>query len=57
MAKQNVEFEPLMKEREDEYHAEMAEKMKLFLVEHAARVIQVAWRDTLANRAEKKKVI
>ncbi|XP_073956036.1 dynein regulatory complex protein 10-like isoform X2 [Choristoneura fumiferana] len=56
LAKQNVEFDPLMKEREDEYHAELAEKQKIFLVEHAARVIQVAWRDTIANRAEKKKL-
>lgn len=45
-----------MAEREEEYHQEMAEKMQKFLMEHAARVIQVAWRDVLANRAEKKRV-
>lgn len=45
-----------MAEREAEYHQEMTEKMNKFMLEHAARVIQVAWRDVLANRAEKKRV-
>lgn len=46
-----------MEEREAEYHQEMTEKMNKFLIEHAARVIQHAWREVLANRAEKKRVI
>lgn len=45
-----------MAEREEEYHQEMTQKMNKFLLEHAARVIQNAWRDVLANRAEKKRV-
>lgn len=45
-----------MKEREEEYHAEMTAKLNVFIMEHAARVIQFAWREVLANRAEKKKV-
>lgn len=45
-----------MKERDDEYHEEMKAKMEKFLLEHAARVIQFAWREVLSNRAEKKKV-
>lgn len=45
-----------MAEREAEYHEEMTQKMQKFLEEHAARVIQYAWREVLANRAEKKKV-
>ncbi|XP_047991121.1 dynein regulatory complex protein 10-like [Leguminivora glycinivorella] len=53
---QNKEFEPLMAEREAEYHQEMTNKLNAFIIEHAARVIQVAWRTTLSNRAEKKKL-
>ncbi|XP_075977989.1 dynein regulatory complex protein 10-like [Anticarsia gemmatalis] len=53
---QNIEYEPLMAEREEEYHQEMTEKMQKFLIEHSARVIQHAWRTVLANRAEKKKL-
>lgn len=45
-----------MEEREAEYHAEMTEKMNLFILQHAARVIQMAWKETVANRAEKAKV-
>lgn len=45
-----------MEEREEEYHQEMSEKLRVFQLEHAARVLQVAWREVLANRAEKKKV-
>ncbi|KAL0882959.1 hypothetical protein ABMA27_016452 [Loxostege sticticalis] len=56
IAEQDKEYIPLMAEREEEYHQEMAEKMQKFLMEHAARVIQVAWRDVLANRAEKKRL-
>lgn len=56
MDEQDIEYIPLMAEREAEYHQEMTEKMEKFLIEHAARVIQHAWRDVLANRAEKKKV-
>ncbi|XP_053609800.1 dynein regulatory complex protein 10 isoform X2 [Plodia interpunctella] len=56
LAEQNKEYDPLMAEREAEYHQEMTEKMTKFLVEHAARVIQSAWRDVLANRAEKKRL-
>ncbi|CAK1551255.1 unnamed protein product [Leptosia nina] len=56
LAEQDKEYIPLMAEREEEYHQEMAEKMKKFLLEHAARVIQCAWRDVLANRAEKKRL-
>ncbi|XP_063624215.1 dynein regulatory complex protein 10-like [Cydia splendana] len=53
---QNVEYIPLMAEREEEYHREMKEKMEKFLREHAARVIQSAWRKVLLNRAERKKL-
>lgn len=53
---QNVEYVPLMEEREAEYQKEMMEKMEKFRMEHAARVLQGAWRGVLANRAEKKKV-
>lgn len=53
---QNVEYIPLMEEREAEYQKEMMEKMEKFRMEHAARVLQGAWRGVLANRAEKKKV-
>ncbi|KAJ0176474.1 hypothetical protein K1T71_007653 [Dendrolimus kikuchii] len=56
LAEQNKEYEPLMAEREAEYHQEMMEKMNKFMLEHAARVIQVAWREVLANRAEKKRL-
>ncbi|XP_063825747.1 dynein regulatory complex protein 10-like [Ostrinia nubilalis] len=56
LAEQDKEYVPLMAEREEEYHQEMTEKMQKFLMEHAARVIQVAWRDVLANRAEKKRL-
>ncbi|XP_060803418.1 dynein regulatory complex protein 10-like [Amyelois transitella] len=56
LAEQNKEYEPLMAEREAEYHQEMTEKMNKFLIEHAARVIQSAWREVLANRAEKKRL-
>ncbi|XP_063536037.1 dynein regulatory complex protein 10-like [Cydia strobilella] len=53
---QNVEYIPLMAEREEEYHREMKEKMEKFLLEHAARVIQSAWRKILLNRTERKKL-
>ncbi|XP_047991099.1 dynein regulatory complex protein 10-like isoform X1 [Leguminivora glycinivorella] len=53
---QDVEYIPLMAEREEEYHREMKLKMEKFLLEHAARVIQSAWRKVLLNRAEKKKL-
>ncbi|KAJ8731206.1 hypothetical protein PYW07_004370 [Mythimna separata] len=53
---QNVDYIPLMAEREAEYHQEMTEKMNKFLMDHCARVIQTAWRNVLANRAEKKKL-
>ncbi|CAH2095989.1 unnamed protein product [Euphydryas editha] len=56
IAEQDKEYIPLMAEREEEYHQEMAEKMNKFLIEHAARVIQNAWREVLANRAEKKRL-
>ncbi|XP_004927371.1 dynein regulatory complex protein 10 [Bombyx mori] len=56
LAEQDKEYIPLMAEREEEYHKEMTEKMNKFMLEHAARVIQTAWRDVLANRAEKKKL-
>ncbi|CAH2237407.1 jg11262 [Pararge aegeria aegeria] len=56
LAEQDKEYIPLMAEREEEYHQEMTEKLNKFKVEHAARVIQMAWRDVLANRAEKKKL-
>ncbi|XP_032517567.1 dynein regulatory complex protein 10-like [Danaus plexippus] len=56
IAEQDKEYIPLMEEREAEYHQEMTEKMNKFLIEHAARVIQNAWREVLANRAEKKKL-
>ncbi|XP_063383780.1 uncharacterized protein LOC134670048 [Cydia fagiglandana] len=53
---QNEEYIPLMAEREEEYQREMKEKMEKFLREHAARVIQSAWRKVLLNRAERKKL-
>ncbi|KAG6444556.1 dynein regulatory complex protein 10 [Manduca sexta] len=56
LAEQDKEYIPLMAEREEEYHREMTEKMNKFLIEHAARVIQNAWREVLANRAEKKRL-
>ncbi|XP_045772440.1 dynein regulatory complex protein 10-like [Maniola jurtina] len=56
LAEQDKEYIPLMAEREEEYHQEMTAKMNKFIVEHAARVIQSAWREVLANRAEKKKL-
>ncbi|XP_064072773.1 dynein regulatory complex protein 10-like isoform X1 [Vanessa tameamea] len=56
LAEQDKEYIPLMAEREAEYHQEMTEKMNKFLLEHAARVIQNAWREVLANRAEKKRL-
>ncbi|KPI95682.1 IQ domain-containing protein D [Papilio xuthus] len=56
IAEQDKEYIPLMAEREAEYHEEMTQKMQKFLQEHAARVIQNAWREVLANRAEKKKL-
>ncbi|XP_013145357.1 PREDICTED: uncharacterized protein LOC106108648 [Papilio polytes] len=56
IAEQDKEYIPLMAEREAEYHEEMTQKMQKFLEEHAARVIQYAWREVLANRAEKKKL-
>ncbi|XP_052753336.1 dynein regulatory complex protein 10-like [Galleria mellonella] len=56
LAEQDKEYIPLMAEREAEYHQEMMEKMTKFLIEHAARVIQSAWREVLANRAEKKRL-
>lgn len=56
MAEQDIEYIPLMAEREAEYNQEMTEKMNKFLIDHAARVIQHAWREVLANRAEKRKV-
>lgn len=45
-----------MEERDKEYHEEMMRKMEAFQLEHAARVLQTAWRTVLANRLEKKKV-
>ncbi|XP_063624216.1 dynein regulatory complex protein 10-like [Cydia splendana] len=57
LEKQNEEFFPLMEEKEGEYHQEMTAKLDKFIVEHAARVIQTAWRDTLQNRAEKRRLI
>ncbi|XP_059052189.1 dynein regulatory complex protein 10-like [Achroia grisella] len=56
LAEQDKDYIPLMAEREEEYHREMTEKMTKFLMEHAARVIQNAWREVLANRAEKKRL-
>lgn len=56
LAEQDKEYIPLMAEREEEYHREMTDKMTKFIMEHAARVIQCAWRDVIANRAEKKRV-
>lgn len=56
LAQQDLEYVPLMEEREKEYHQEMTDKFNKFLIEHAARVIQVSWRDVLANRAEKRRV-
>ncbi|CAH0585552.1 unnamed protein product [Chrysodeixis includens] len=56
LAEQDIEYIPLMAEREEEYHQEMTEKMNKFLMEHAARVIQHAWREVLINRNEKKKL-
>ncbi|KAL4716693.1 hypothetical protein ACJJTC_004812 [Scirpophaga incertulas] len=56
LAEQDVEYIPLMAEREAEYQQELMEKMNKFMMEHAARVIQNAWREVLANRAEKKKL-
>ncbi|CAH4028316.1 unnamed protein product [Pieris brassicae] len=56
LAEQDKEYVPLMAEREEEYHQELTEKMNKFLLEHAARVIQCAWRDVLSNRAEKKRL-
>lgn len=56
LAEQDKEYIPLMAEREEEYHREMTDKMTKFIMEHAARVIQCAWREALANRAEKKRV-
>ncbi|CAB3261681.1 unnamed protein product [Arctia plantaginis] len=53
---QDIKYIPLMKERDDEYDAEMTAKMEKFLLEHAARIIQFAWREVLSNRAEKKKL-
>ncbi|KAH9627931.1 hypothetical protein HF086_015375, partial [Spodoptera exigua] len=55
LAEQDIEYIPLMAEREAEYNQEMTEKMNKFLLDHAARVIQHAWREVLVNRAEKKK--
>lgn len=45
-----------MEERDKEYHEEMMKKMEAFQLEHAARVLQNAWRNVIANRLEKKKV-
>ncbi|KAJ8722235.1 hypothetical protein PYW08_004637 [Mythimna loreyi] len=56
IAVQNIDYIPLMAEREAEYHQEMTDKMNKFLLDHCARVIQTAWRNVLANRAEKKKL-
>ncbi|RVE50930.1 hypothetical protein evm_004497 [Chilo suppressalis] len=56
LAEQDKQYIPLMAEREAEYQQEMVEKMNKFLMEHAARVIQNAWREVLANRAEKKRL-
>ncbi|KAF9423888.1 hypothetical protein HW555_000946 [Spodoptera exigua] len=56
LAEQDIEYIPLMAEREAEYNQEMTEKMNKFLLDHAARVIQHAWREVLVNRAEKKKL-
>ncbi|KAI5634608.1 IQ domain-containing protein D-like [Phthorimaea operculella] len=53
---QELEYLPLMQEKEDEYHAEMTQKMQMFLLEHSARVIQNAWRQVLINRNEKRKL-
>lgn len=56
IAEQDKEYIPLMAEREEEYQQEMLEKMTKFMMEHAAKVIQNAWREVQANRAEKKRV-
>uniref|UniRef100_A0A2H1V0I2 Dynein regulatory complex protein 10 n=1 Tax=Spodoptera frugiperda TaxID=7108 RepID=A0A2H1V0I2_SPOFR len=56
LAEQDILYIPLMAEREAEYNQEMTEKMNKFLIDHAARVIQHAWREVLANRAEKRKL-
>ncbi|XP_063536038.1 dynein regulatory complex protein 10-like [Cydia strobilella] len=56
LEKQNEEFFPLMEEKDGEYHQEMTAKLDNFIVEHAARVIQYAWRTTLKNRDEKKQL-
>ncbi|XP_061716406.1 dynein regulatory complex protein 10-like isoform X2 [Cydia pomonella] len=57
LEKQDKEFIPLMEEKDAEYHQEMTAKMDNFIIEHAARVIQYAWRTTLQNRDEKKKLM
>ncbi|XP_048478442.1 dynein regulatory complex protein 10 [Plutella xylostella] len=56
LAEQDKAYLPLMEEREAEYEQEMMQKMHKFMLEHAARVVQTAWREVLANRAEKKKL-
>ncbi|VVC91267.1 dynein regulatory complex protein 10-like [Leptidea sinapis] len=56
LAEQDIEYIPLMEEREAEYQQELTEKMNRFMLEHAARVIQVAWREVLQNRAEKRRL-
>ncbi|GBP46504.1 Dynein regulatory complex protein 10 [Eumeta japonica] len=56
LVEQDLEYIPLMEERDNEYHQEMTAKMNKFMLEHAARVIQHAWREVLANRAEKKRL-
>ncbi|XP_047991104.1 dynein regulatory complex protein 10-like isoform X2 [Leguminivora glycinivorella] len=56
LAAQDKEFFPLMEEKEGEYHQEMTAKLETFIIEHAARVIQYAWRTTCKNREEKKQL-
>lgn len=57
LAEQDKKYLPLMAEREAEYAQEMKTKMDNFVKEHAAKILQTAWRQVLANRKEKKKVI
>lgn len=47
---------PLMAEKEEDYRREVLSKVKVFIEEHAARVLQRAWRRVLSARAEKKRV-
>ncbi|XP_077288436.1 dynein regulatory complex protein 10-like [Arctopsyche grandis] len=53
---QEETYIPLMAQKEEEYQKEVLHKMTTFLMEHAARVIQRAWRKIMAARAEKKRL-